>query len=238
MKRMNKLAVGILLLGQTISGAAFAATVTLAGTTASFTFDSALSGLFGAPTVIGDTLYFTPTTYKAQSFNGSGLASASQTFNIMVNANPGYLVSAVNLTENGDYYNMGAGASVAVGGKLYVRDLESPLAPAAISKIKATLPLTDVTSMANFETTDWTSLAGVAIPAGWGGADGIVGGVNVTIENILLASSLTSGSAAFIEKKFVGLNVVMAPVPEPSTYAMMLAGLGLVGVAVRRRAKM
>ena len=27
-----------------------------------------------------------------------------------------------------------------------------------------------------------------------------------------------------------------APVPEPSTYAMLLAGLGLVGFAVRRRA--
>lgn len=237
MKRTNKLAVGILLLSQTISGAAFATTVTLAGTTVSFTFDSALSGLFGAPTVTGDALYFTPTTYKAQSFNNSGFASASQTFNITVNANPGYRVSAVNLNEDGDYYNIGAGASVAVGGKLYVRDLESPLAPVAIGKIKAALPLTDVTSMADFETTDWTSHAGVATLAGWGGADGVVSGVNVTIENILLASSLTSDSAAFIEKKFVGLGVVAAPVPEADTYAMMLVGLGLVGFAVRRRTK-
>ena len=86
-----------------------------------------------------------------------------------------------------------------MGGKLYVRDLESPLAPAASSKIKTTLPLTDVTSLANFETTDWTSQAGVTIPAGWGGSDGIVNGVNVTIENILLANSLTAGSAAFID---------------------------------------
>lgn len=31
------------------------------------------------------------------------------------------------------------------------------------------------------------------------------------------------------------LNV--APVPEPETYAMLLAGLGLVGVAVRRRTR-
>ena len=109
--------------------------------------------------------------------------------------------------------------------------------PPPVSKIKTTLPLTDVTSMADFETTDWTSHAGVAIPAGWGGADGVVNGVNVTIENILLANSLTSGSAAFIEKKFVGLGVVAAPVPEADTYAMMLAGLGLVGFAVRRRSK-
>jgi len=33
------------------------------------------------------------------------------------------------------------------------------------------------------------------------------------------------------------INSVMYPVPEPETYAMMLAGLGLVGFAARRRAK-
>lgn len=237
MKHMKILAAGILLLGQTIGGAAFAVPVTLTGATVSFTYDSALSGLFGAPAVAGDVLFFTPTTYKAQSFNGSGFASASQTFNVTVNARPGYLVSAVNLNEDGDYYNIGAGASVAVGGKVYVRDLESPLAPAAFGTIKPALPLTDVTSLANFETTNWTSHAGIAIPAGWGGADGVVGGVNVTIQNILLASTMTSGSAAFIEKKFVALSMVTAPVPEPETYAMLLTGLALVGFAARRRAK-
>lgn len=237
MKRMNKLAIAILLLSQALSGTALAVPVTVAGTSVSFTFDSALSGLFGAPTVAGDALFFTPTTYKAQSFNGTGFASASQTFNITVNANPGYLLSAVNLSEDGDYYNIGAGSSVAVGGKLYVRDLESPLTPPASSKIKSSVALTNTTSMMDFETTDWTSHTNIAIPAGWGGADGIVSGVNVTIENILLASSLTLGDAAFIEKKFVGLNVVTAPVPEPETYALLLVGLGLVGVAVRRRVK-
>lgn len=30
-------------------------------------------------------------------------------------------------------------------------------------------------------------------------------------------------------------NIVLAPVPEPSTYALMLSGLGLLGVAARRR---
>jgi hypothetical protein len=33
----------------------------------------------------------------------------------------------------------------------------------------------------------------------------------------------------------VGVNFVAAPVPEPETYAMMLAGLGLLGLSVRRR---
>ena len=45
---------------------------------------------------------------------------------------------------------------------------------------------------------------------------------------------------AFPSRDYVGLDnvsvqTVAAPVPEPETYAMMLAGLGLMGVAVRRR---
>jgi hypothetical protein len=32
-----------------------------------------------------------------------------------------------------------------------------------------------------------------------------------------------------------GLFGVLAPVPEPSTYAMMLVGIGLLGLVIRRR---
>lgn len=237
MKFFKHTATALVLSAVMLSGPVQAVPVTVAGATVSFTFDSALSGLFGVPTVTGDALFFTPTTYKAQSFNGTGFVSTSQTFNIAVTANSGYQVSAVNLTEDGDYYNIGAGSNVAVGGKLYVRDLESPLTPAAISKIKSSLPLTDMTSLANFETTDWTSHASVAIPAGWGGADGIVSGVNVTLENLLLASSQTIGGAAFIEKKFAGVGIVTTPVPEPQAYALFIAGLGLIGFMGWRRGR-
>lgn len=34
-----------------------------------------------------------------------------------------------------------------------------------------------------------------------------------------------------------GVGVALAPVPEPETYAMMLAGLGLLGFAARRKQK-
>lgn len=217
------------------SGSALAVPVTVAGSTVSFTFDSALAGLFGAPTVTGDSIWFTPTTFVAQSLNGTGFTSTSQTFNIGVSAHSGYQLAAVDLSEDGDYYNLGSGAAVAVGGKLYLRDSASPLKPALSSSIQASQPLTAVTSMANFETSNWTASAGVAIPAGWGGANGVVSGANVTIQNILLANSVAAGSAAFIEKKFVGLDVVTAPIPEPQSYAMFLAGLGLVGFLARRR---
>jgi hypothetical protein len=232
-----------------LSGHALAAPLTVAGATVSFTFDSDLAGLFGAPTVLGDTISFTPTTFMARSLNGTGFAYSSQTFNIAVSANPGYLLSVVNLAEGGDYFNIGSGASVAVGGKLNVRDLGTPLAPPAGGSILASQPLTAVTSMAGFETTNWTATARVAIPAGWGGADGIASGVNLTIQNLLLTKSPTAGSAAFIENTFAGIdvittpivnrfsaiNVAMLPVPEPQAYALFLAGLSLVGYMARRR---
>ncbi len=33
----------------------------------------------------------------------------------------------------------------------------------------------------------------------------------------------------------LGVGIGVAPVPEPETYAMLLAGLGLMGMVVRRR---
>lgn len=57
-----------------------------------------------------------------------------------------------------------------------------------------------------------------------------------------LASAPTSydfgfSSAAHLSLAQVAVDIAAAPVPEPETYAMLLAGLGLVGWQVRRRNK-
>ncbi len=217
-------------------GAAAAVPVTVSGTTVSFTFDDALAGLFGTPGVAGDVLVFTPTNFKAQAFNTAGIVSASQTFNVQVSANPGYMIAGVTLSEAGDYYNLGSSSAVAVGGQVRVFDLETPLAPALTAGIAASQPLTAVTSFGAFATTNWDASANLTLPvSGWGGADGAISNVNVTVENILLARSLMLGDAAFIEKKFTGLAIVTTPVPEPQVYLLFAAGLGLVGGMARRR---
>jgi len=47
--------------------------------------------------------------------------------------------------------------------------------------------------------------------------------------------SYVNPSFAFSTPVLVFDNVTLAPIPEPETYALMLAGLGLVGFAARRR---
>jgi hypothetical protein len=82
-------------------------------------------------------------------------------------------------------------------------------------------------------------------PNGWvPGATFLLNGVNMalpagsgTISPGFLASG-TTFSFAFggaLPDQFYLSSIAVTPVPEPQTYALMLAGLGLVGVFARRR---
>lgn len=238
MRKFKKAGVAVLgLSASLLSGGALAVNmVTVAGANVSFTYDADLLGLYGTPSVSGDSLVFTPTNFFAESTNGEGFAMTNATLNVRITANGGYQFSNVSLIERGDYYLIGSDAEVAVGGQIRVFDLDNPIVNEATDSIETTAPLSVHTTLSGFTTTNWTANASVAIPGtGWGGADGIVDGVNLTIENLLIANTSQSGSAAFIEKKFAGSTLIITAVPEAETYAMMLAGLGLVGFMARRR---
>lgn len=228
MKRVNnKLAAGIFLLSQTLSGVAFAASVTLAGTTVDFSFDDALMGLFGQANVSGDTLYFTPTHFTAESANGGGFDLTKQTLNIKMSVHDGWDFSGLGLTERGDYLRVGDGAKLAVSGQIRAFDTAQPMTEVT-SNILATNAFQQTD---DFITKNWEANA-TANLVNMSGASMI----NVTLQNILVAQSASgTDTLAFIEKKFAGLNVITTPVPEAETYAMMLAGLGLVGFAAARR---
>lgn len=228
MKRVKLLAASMLVLGQALSGGAAAAPVTLFGNTVNFSFDDALLGLFGPASVSGDSLFFTPVNFKAQSANGAGYALASSTMNVRVTARDGWAFTGMSLLERGDYLLLGAGSGAEVGGQMRAFDVARPLADMTAS-INAVAPL----NLPGLPTHNWTAAAALDL-AGWSNARVI----NVTIENLLLADTSAARSLAFVEKKFVGLTPAMmavTPVPEAETYAMMLAGLGLVGFMVARR---
>jgi len=229
MKRVSFLVAGMFMLGSTLSGPAVSASVTLAGSTVDFSFDDALPGLFGTPGVSGDTLFFTPTTFAAQSLNGAGFSLTHASANIRITAREGRVFDTLGLIERGDYLLYGAGSLVEVGGQLRAFDVSAPQADLTAA-IAANGPLT----AQGLPTHDWT--AGAVLDASV--FDGRT--ISVTIENLLLASTATPGTLAFVEKKYAGLNVstLAAPVPEADTWVMMLTGLGLLGCAARRRRQM
>lgn len=228
MKRVKTLAAGIFLLSQTLSSAAFAASVTMAGNTVDFTFDDAMLGLFGQASLSGDTLFFNSGNFKAMSLNGVGYALTNDTMNIRVSAHAGLVFSAIDLVEKGDYLLRGSASTAEVTGQVRILDIAKPLVDVTASILPAG-PL-DQTSAS---TQNWVAGASADLTS-WNSAQAI----NVTVENLLLASTGATSSLAFVQKKFVGLTPTMlavTAVPEAETYTMMLAGLGLVGLAVMRR---
>jgi hypothetical protein len=105
-------------------------------------------------------------------------------------------------------------------------DTANPLADMTAS-VSPSSPLTITGTPAQ----NWVANASLNV-ANWNTATQL----NITLENLLLASTSTVNSLAFVEKKFAALTITTA-VPEAQTSAMLLAGLGLTGFIVARRRK-
>jgi len=229
MRIYKKTAVAVLgLSAALLGGNALAVPTTLTGTYVSYSFETDDLGLFGTASLSGDELVFSPTNFTATSVNGSP-GAAVWTMHITVSANSGYQLSAINLFESGTY-SLSGGATAFVTGNITALDIEGTTSGQQIGNIVTTAPLT-----VSGATTGWVGNAGVVLPAtGWGGTDGVVNSISLKITNQLFATS-SLGGASEVWKNAAGVNVVTTPIPEAETYAMMLAGLGLVGFMVRRK---
>ena len=228
MKNHKKTALAVMGMSAVLfAGNALAVSTTLTGTYVSYSFDTDDLGLFGTASLSGDNLVFAPINFKATSTNGTS-GGTFTTLHVTVSANSGYQLSAINLTESGTY-SLSGGATAFVTGNITALDIEGTTNLQEIGNIVTTAPLT-----VSGATTGWIANAGVVLPTtGWGGTDGVINSISLKITNQLFAASVFGGSSE-VWKNAAAVNVVTTPVPEAETYAMMLAGLGLVGFMARR----
>jgi len=212
-----------------------ASAVTFTGTNFSLTSGSPVAGEYGAISASGNTVYFKPggspgfTAEAAGDVSGPGSQTLSEDKSFSVQAAPGFVITGLWLKAIGTYfYFTGTNASVGVTGSLTVSPSTSALgapAPAFVGYVSE-----------QYDAKSWVAQTGsiamsLASPAS----------ATVRIQMALAASAFATAADpdfnyAFIDARELQLTVMTTPVPEPETYALLLAGLGVVGfVAARRR---
>ncbi len=172
-------------------------------------------GLFGDPILVGgDTFVFFPSNFRAESINGKA-ASKSDRLEVGLLAHPGYTISAIQITEYGDYGILDQG-KVSVSGTMFVTNLN--VYDVRWDNLKSTPPSPILSGQGNWSAKvgvtdiDWTHL-------------------KIVLNDNLMAISCL-GSTAFIEKKVVGDAVAIRIIPEPATICLL--GLGTLSL-IRRK---
>jgi hypothetical protein len=92
----------------------------------------------------------------------------------------------------------------------------------------------DVTAV-SFDGNAFTPTLNLSLPGGVG-ADVwtySAGNLSASVHALDITGTLVGGSVGFTGS----LNITAQPVPEPETYALLLAGLGVVGWVARRRSR-
>lgn len=206
-------------------GSAVAAPVTLFGDDVSFSYDDAT--LYGTATVVGNSIFFNPVSFIAQSANTDGTVTLSETLDITVVATTaGFSITDLLLAENGDYFLNGDSTSVDVTG--------------TFTAISQTTAFSDSNALSGGALTtqgvltEWmiNSAIGLGDTAGWGQDTSIM----LTLENELEAISNALGESATIQKKFGAFGVAINPViPIPATLWLFGSALGLLGWVRRTR---
>lgn len=210
---------------------ASAAIVTIDGDFFDISFDNALFDLFGSPTIVGDAVVWTPsadTGFAAEAgFGLPQVKKVSDTVTITIVADPGYKLTGSSLTESGNYYYFGdATVGVKAAGDLRMTGL-GPLAGPVVSTLTTSAFVKN--DNFDFDTQNWSGSASVVLGTQ-------ISSATVSIYNLLAAWAIPPDvQSAYIEKRNVTLSVGVVPIPEPSTWAMLGLGVGMIGFAIRRK---
>jgi PEP-CTERM motif len=222
----------LLFIGLAFSSAhAGSATILLTGANFDVRYDSSALGNYGSPTLSGNVVYFTPTTFKTESLNGNGFSTTSGTVNFQIIPKNSFAIADLTLLERGDYVLRGTSSFVGVSGQTRAFGVLNPM-----METSAAITSSSNLTIATGSQQNWTANSSLNLASLNLTPNQIV---NYTVENLLEAyteSSATGPRRAFIEKKFSAFSVnVVSPVPEPSSILMMLCGIGFVGFIARKK---
>ncbi|WP_407277714.1 PEP-CTERM sorting domain-containing protein [Aromatoleum evansii] len=211
--------------GAVVSASAGAATVSLVGNGFSVSYDDTLNSLFGTPTLIGNLLSFSPSGFSVGS-GGGRPALLDAVLDFQVVAADGYRLDSVSLFEGGSYTIAGSDASFGIASVLNVAALDNG-------------GLTTLGGAGSFAGSPFLS-AGSWRSSGDGfTAAGLSSSLlDITLDSTLFANAAGSSFVkASLDTAQITFGVAQVPsVPEPEAYLMLLTGLGMVGMAARRRA--
>jgi hypothetical protein len=225
---MRRLFIGF---GLIFAGAAHSATVTQCGPNICYEYDDAQvaagSGYFGTPTLIGDDMRFLPTSYKAQSIDGVGDNTGTNTDNYSstfvfdrIYSISGDEIASIDITERGDYSivsegNVSANLLMLVGNNSDATECECDL---------DTLAFNAPTALALWELNTGISPVNTF--------DSIANDVSLSLQNTMSAFTDASGETAWIQKKFVSVSVSLVPVP--AAVWLMGSALGVIFIRLRK----
>jgi MYXO-CTERM domain-containing protein len=182
------------------------------------------TGLFGAPTIIGDTFYFFPINFVASASSPIGgnptQVTATDTFEVDLFVHPGYKFDGISISETGDYSITGPG-SVQATAQLATQDLLNPRNASTPAIFNPSFPIASGAST-------WTGGASEDLASLEGGTPFI--NIHLSFTNNLI-SIAGPGGTSVIRKTVVGDGMAVTILPEPGVAAF----LGLAGLLAARR---
>ena len=184
---------------------------------------------YGSVSVLNDTLLLDPTGFGVQVSPGPGSFLIDSELEMMILAQPGFTLDSISYAEEGDYTVVGD-AEVSVGLPYFWEIIE--VDGVLIAPISGN-GQSDFSTMTAGTGQIWRLEFGIDLAAELAAAeqtDGEIGTtinkVNLRFNNVLTATANSQTSVAFIKKKQIEGLAVNTSVPEPSSFLVLLIGLG------------